>query len=155
MGGHSRGLRGAGRRHAANHPAPLQPGEAIALKTLVDSLPLSRSATVHHLKALEQAGLLVPLRHGRSLSYTLNAARLVEALDRVKDYAAAYLTATDVKADGQDADRPHPQGGRRPKISRQAKNQSRSRPHSEGRRRKPLNGGSGLPATPFLRETFS
>lgn len=80
-----------------------EPGEAIELKTLVDSLPLSRSATVHHLKALEQAGLLVPLKHGRSLSYTLNAARLVEALDRVKDYAAGYLTATDVKADGQDA----------------------------------------------------
>lgn len=74
-----------------------EPGEAIELKTLVDSLPLSRSATVHHLKALEQAGLLVPLRHGRSLSYTLNAARLVEALDRVRDYAGAYFT----EADGQ------------------------------------------------------
>ena len=75
-----------------------EPGEAIELKTLVDSLPLSRSATVHHLKALEQAGLLVPLRHGRSLSYTLNAARLVEALDRVRDYAEAYFTAADAEA---------------------------------------------------------
>ena len=70
-----------------------EPGEAIELKTLVDSLPLSRTATVHHLKTLEQAGLLAPLKHGRSLSYTLNAARLVEALDRVRDYAGAYLTA--------------------------------------------------------------
>lgn len=82
-----------------------EPGEAIELKTLVDSLPLSRTATVHHLKTLEQAGLLAPLKHGRSLSYTLNAARLVEALDRVRDYAGAYLTATkaDVKAVQQEA----------------------------------------------------
>lgn len=35
-----------------------EPGESIELKTFVDILPLSRSAVVHHLKVLEQAGLL-------------------------------------------------------------------------------------------------
>lgn len=37
-----------------------EPGEPIELKTFVDILPLSRSAVVHHLKVLEQAGLLIP-----------------------------------------------------------------------------------------------
>ena len=36
-----------------------EPGESIELKTFVDILPLSRSAVVHHLKVLEQAGLLI------------------------------------------------------------------------------------------------
>ena len=51
-----------------------EPGESIELKTFVDILPLSRSAVVHHLKVLEQAGLLIPHKHGRALSYTLNLA---------------------------------------------------------------------------------
>lgn len=68
-----------------------EPGEAIELKTLVDLLPLSRSAVVHHLKVLEQAGLLVPHRHGRSLAYTLNVACVIHALDEVRGYAEALL----------------------------------------------------------------
>ena len=64
-------------------------------KTFVDILPLSRSAVVHHLKVLEQAGLLIPHKHGRALSYTLNLACAVHALGQVKTYADELLAATE------------------------------------------------------------
>ena len=62
-----------------------EPGESIELKTFVDILPLSRSAVVHHLKVLEQAGLLIPL----------NLACAVHALGQVKTYADELLAATE------------------------------------------------------------
>ena len=67
-----------------------EPGESI-----VAILPLSRSAVVHHLKVLEQAGLLIPHKHGRALSYTLNLACAVHALGQVKTYADELLAATE------------------------------------------------------------
>ena len=72
-----------------------EPGESIELKTFVDILPLSRSAVVLHLKVLEQAGLLIPHKHGRALSYTLNLACAVHALGQVKTYADELLAATE------------------------------------------------------------
>lgn len=71
-----------------------EPGETIELKTLVESLPLSRSAVVHHLKVLEQAGLLVPRRHGRAVAYTLNLGCAIHALDQVKTYAEELLAVS-------------------------------------------------------------
>ena len=71
-----------------------EPGEAIELKTLVDILPLSRSAVVHHLKVLEEAGLLVPHKHGRAVAYTLNIECAIHALDQVKTYAEELLAAS-------------------------------------------------------------
>ena len=60
-----------------------------------ESIDLSRSAVVHHLKVLEQAGLLIPHKHGRALSYTLNLACAVHALGQVKTYADELLAATE------------------------------------------------------------
>ena len=70
-----------------------EPGESIELKTFVDILPLSRSAVVHHLKVLEQAGLLIPHNHRKALSYNLACA--VHALGQVKTYADELLAATE------------------------------------------------------------
>ena len=50
---------------------------------------------VHHLKVLEQAGLLIPHKHGRALSYTLNLSCAVHALGQVKTYADELLAATE------------------------------------------------------------
>ena len=73
-----------------------EPGESIELKTFVDILPLSRSAVVHHLKVLEQAGLLIPHKHRESwFEYTLNLACAVHALGQVKTYADELLAATE------------------------------------------------------------
>lgn len=72
-----------------------EPGEAIELKTLVDILPLSRSAVVHHLKVLEQAGLLIPHKHGRSITYTLNIGCAIHALDEVRTYAEELRSQTE------------------------------------------------------------
>ena len=68
----------------------LEPGESIELNTCVDILPLSRAAVVHHLKVL-----LIPHKHGRALSYTLNLACAVHALGQVKTYADELLAATE------------------------------------------------------------
>ena len=62
-----------------------EPGESIELKTFVDIC----------LKVLEQAGLLIPHKHGRALSYTLNLACAVHALGQVKTYADELLAATE------------------------------------------------------------
>lgn len=64
-----------------------EPGEEISLKTFVDLLPLSRSAVVHHITTLEQAGLLTPHKRGREVFYSLNTAPAVQALEQVRQYA--------------------------------------------------------------------
>lgn len=64
-----------------------EPGEEISLKTFVALLPLSRTAVVHHISTLEQAGLLTPHKRGREVFYTLNAAPAVQALEQVRQYA--------------------------------------------------------------------
>ena len=84
-----------GMGHGKRSCCSLSRGNAIELKTFVDILPLSRSAVVHHLKVLEQAGLLIPHKHGRALSYTLNLACAVHALGQVKTYADELLAATE------------------------------------------------------------
>lgn len=61
--------------------------ETISLKTLVELLPLSRSAVVHHITVLEQAGLLVARRQGREVGYSLNTAPLMSSLEDVLNYA--------------------------------------------------------------------
>lgn len=62
-------------------------GETITLKTLVEIVALSRSAVVHHVAVLEQAGLLVARRQGREVGYVLHTAPLITCLEDVLDYA--------------------------------------------------------------------
>lgn len=71
-----------------------EPGERLGLKQLVDALPLSRSAVVHHLTVLEQSGLLCPEKQGREVLYTVNLERLIDALDKVREYAESDLHAS-------------------------------------------------------------
>ena len=64
-----------------------EPGERLGLKQIVDVLPLSRSAVVHHLNVLEQAGLLIPEKQGREVLYSVDLERAIDALDKVRVYA--------------------------------------------------------------------
>ncbi len=68
-----------------------EPGESISRKTISELLPLSQTAVAHHLTTLVRAGLLIPVRHGKEIWYTLNLERLIDALDRVRVYAADML----------------------------------------------------------------
>lgn len=65
-----------------------EPGERIGRKTLTELLPLSATAVTHHVTTLVRAGLLIPSKTGRDVSYSLNSERLLECLDRVRDYVA-------------------------------------------------------------------
>ena len=73
------------------------PGEEIGLKAIVDSLPLSRTAVVHHLGVLEQAGLLVPRKQGREVYYSVALEPIIEALGLVKTYAEDELREAKTK----------------------------------------------------------
>ncbi len=63
-----------------------EPGERLSIKTIVDLLPLSRTAVVHHLKVLEDAGLISPEKQGRDVYYHVELETALEALDRVRAY---------------------------------------------------------------------
>ena len=71
-----------------------EPGEAITLKTIVDLFPLSRTSVVHHVNVLEDAGLLVAQKKGREVLYIANAAVLVAAMDKVREYARPHIEGT-------------------------------------------------------------
>lgn len=71
-----------------------EPGESISLKSLTGLLPLSRTAVAHHVTTLVRAGLLQPVRRGREVYYSLDLERAIEALDKVRNYAADLLATT-------------------------------------------------------------
>lgn len=52
--------------------------------TIVSSLDLAQPSISHHLKKLQEAGLIEAHKEGRFYSYTLNEAVLEAYLDRLK-----------------------------------------------------------------------
>lgn len=65
------------------------PGEALSIRQIADDLPLSRTAAVHHLKALRDAGILQSEKSGRETLYRLNASQVQWALDALQTYLNA------------------------------------------------------------------
>ncbi len=63
-----------------------EPGERLSIKTIAELLPLSRTAVVHHLKVLEEAGLISPEKQGRDVFYHVEPETALDALDRVRAY---------------------------------------------------------------------
>lgn len=63
------------------------PGERLTIKQIADALPLSRTATLHHVRVLQAAGLLKRSKEGREVFLTVNKALLLEALERTARYA--------------------------------------------------------------------
>lgn len=74
-----------------------EPGEELGLKAIVDALPLSRTAVVHHLGVLERAGLLIPRKQKREMYYSVALEGIIEALDMVKTYAENELREVQAK----------------------------------------------------------
>jgi len=69
-----------------------EPGEEISLKTIVELIPLSRSAVVHHITTLQYAGLITPTKRGREVYYQPNIALFFQAIEIVKEYTEPLLT---------------------------------------------------------------
>ena len=65
-----------------------------SLKSLTELLPLSRTAVTHHVTTLVRAGLLQPSKRGREVYYSLDLELAIEALDKVRTYAAEMLAAS-------------------------------------------------------------
>lgn len=63
-----------------------EPREELSIKDIADIFPLSRTAIVHHLMVLERAGVLESRREGKSSLYRVREDRVMEAIDRLRDY---------------------------------------------------------------------
>ena len=68
-----------------------EPGERLTIKQIVDWLPLSRTATIHHIRVLQGAGLLDAKKEGRDVYLTANKSLLIDALDTTARYAEEVL----------------------------------------------------------------
>ncbi len=95
--GYSRKLPGAWRRiskvfmalgHEHRHRILLlfDPGEKLNVTQIVEASTLSRSAVVHHLKALHDAKILRRRKEGKEVFYQLDAKVLEASLQDVLDY---------------------------------------------------------------------
>ncbi len=67
-----------------------EPGEQLQLLQIVQASGLSRTAVMHHLRLLTEAGILCRQRLGKEVSYSLDAAFLLDALARVENYVQGY-----------------------------------------------------------------
>ena len=73
-----------------------EPGEALSIQVIVGGMVLSRTAVVHHLNVLRDAGLLRREQVGRETRYQLDPVRMHEAIAAVQGYLARFLQpATD------------------------------------------------------------
>lgn len=66
-------------------------GEELTITRIVEAAPLARTSVVHHLKALEAAGVLARRKAGREVFYRIDTARLRAALQRVLHYLENQL----------------------------------------------------------------
>lgn len=68
-----------------------EPGERLTIKQIADSLPLSRTAALHHIRVLQGAGLLKAKKEGRDVFLTANKLVLIDALATTARYAEEVL----------------------------------------------------------------
>lgn len=65
--------------------------ERLSIKQVSDVLPLSRTAALHHIRALQNAGLLRTNKEGREAMLSVNKPLLLETLKRTRAYAEESL----------------------------------------------------------------
>jgi len=59
-----------------------EPGEALGMRQILDTTPLSRTAVTHHLRVMREAGVLSAERAGKEVFYRID-----------RDYVRAQLAA--------------------------------------------------------------
>lgn len=60
--------------------------EELTVKAIFDGCPLSRTAVAHHVRVLREAGVLTAEKRGKEVFLKPNAAVVLEALGRLRDY---------------------------------------------------------------------
>ncbi len=70
-----------GNEHRQRILMMFEPEEAIGATRIVEACGISRTAAMHHIKALEEAGILEKRKSGRETFYTPNAAAIEAALE--------------------------------------------------------------------------
>jgi DNA-binding transcriptional ArsR family regulator len=68
-----------------------EPGEHLTIKQITEAIALSRSAVVHHLNVLQQAGILRPQKKGREVFFHMNPQPVVYAMEQLRLYIGGYL----------------------------------------------------------------
>jgi DNA-binding transcriptional ArsR family regulator len=58
-------------------------GERLTIKQIADAFPVSRTAVVHHLRVLQEAGVLRRSRAGREVRLWIDKRRVVDTIQRV------------------------------------------------------------------------
>ncbi len=61
-------------------------GEELSMKKVVERVPLSRTAVVHHLNVLRLAGVLVAERRGKDVFLKPDPAKILVAMGGLRDY---------------------------------------------------------------------
>lgn len=66
-------------------------GEELTIKDIVEACPLSRTAVVHHIRVLREAGVLTAEKRGKEVYLRLDTNRVLQALNAVRDYIRKEL----------------------------------------------------------------
>lgn len=61
-------------------------GEELTIKDIVKACPLSRTAVVHHIRMLREAGVLTAEKRGKEVYLGLDTSPVLQALNAVRDY---------------------------------------------------------------------
>jgi DNA-binding transcriptional ArsR family regulator len=61
-------------------------GEKLTIKQIADALPISRTAVVHHLRVLQEAGVLRRARAGKEVRLWIDKKHVVETIRSVGDF---------------------------------------------------------------------
>jgi ArsR family transcriptional regulator, arsenate/arsenite/antimonite-responsive transcriptional repressor len=68
-----------------------EPGEQLTIKQVAECLPLSRTAALHHIRVLQEAGLIATQKRGREVYLSACKATLIDALEVTARYAEEML----------------------------------------------------------------
>ena len=66
-----------------------EPDEQLNIKCIADQFNLSRTAVVHHISVLQEAGILKSERVGKEVIMNVDWDLVYKTVDKVKDYIAA------------------------------------------------------------------
>ena len=68
-----------------------EPEEQLTIKQITEAIGLSRSAIVHHLNVLQQAGILLSNKKGREVFFHIDPQPVVYAMEQLHLYIGDYL----------------------------------------------------------------
>lgn len=68
-----------------------EPGERLSIRQIVAASVLSRTAVTHHLKVLQQGGVLQSEKVGKEVYFWIDKAQMTDGLQRVLDYVRTQI----------------------------------------------------------------